>query len=149
VGGHVGGDALVLLGTLFAALYVVLSSRTVLHVAPLPLAALQQGAGLAAALVLLAGVVLVQGGPVLPPVGGTTLAMAALSGVVQYALPFWFYLIGIRGLPVAVAGLFLTLIPVFGVGGAVLFLGEGFAPLQAVGAILTIGALVAVVRRAG
>lgn len=160
-GGHVGGDALVLLGTLFAALYAVLSSRTVLHVAPLSLAALQQSAGLAAALVLLAASAGLQGlapGPdawwsgIADPrivADPRVLAVAALSGVVQYALPFWFYLIGIRGLPVAVAGLFLTLIPVFGVGGAVLFLGEGFALLQALGAVLTIGALVTVARRTG
>lgn len=44
---------------------------------------------------------------------------AALSGIVNYSLPFWLYLVAIRSLPVGVAAQFLALAPVFGVPGGV------------------------------
>lgn len=50
--GHAAGDLLVLAGTLFAAFYVVASSRPVGEFAPLPLAALQQTVGPGFALLL-------------------------------------------------------------------------------------------------
>lgn len=144
--GNLLGDGLVLLGTLFAALYVVSSSKMVQKVAPLPLAALQQTVGLVlagAALVL----ALVAGFDRLPAdVTPTTWLLAALSGVVQYALGFWFYLLGLRHLPANVAGMFLTLTPVFGVAGAVVFLGEGVSALQAVGAVFIVAAMLNIVR---
>ena len=145
-GGHLAGDALILLGTLFAALYVVVSSRLVGHLAPLPLAALQQSVGLAFALVLLLGVwtLGIETLPQTLPL--ETLLLVAGSGIVQYALAVWLYLTGLSVLPPAVAGLFLTLIPVFGVSGAMIFLGEAVAPLQWVGGGLVILAVSAVIR---
>jgi drug/metabolite transporter (DMT)-like permease len=47
------GDGLVVLGTLFAALYVIISGRLVSHVPPVALATLQQSVGSVFALVLL------------------------------------------------------------------------------------------------
>jgi drug/metabolite transporter (DMT)-like permease len=141
------GDALVLLGTLFAAIYVVASSRLVTHIAPLPLAALQQSVGLGAALTLLASA-LTLGVEQLPSAVTPGLGLLAVaSGVVQYALSFWFYLFGVKVLPVGVAGLFLTLIPVFGVGGATIFLGERVTPLQALGAVLILATLAVIAWR--
>jgi drug/metabolite transporter (DMT)-like permease len=142
------GNMLVLLGTLFAALYVVTSSRLVSGFAPLPLAALQQSVGLLAAIVFLI-IAVASGFESLPdglPAG--TLAFAAASGVVQYALAFWLYLIGMQRLPVAVAGMFLTLIPVFGVSGAVLFLNESLTLTQIIGAVLIVGGIFTILRRA-
>jgi len=52
------------------------------------------------------------------------LVCAALSGVVQYALAFWLYLIGLKTLSPGAAALWLTLIPIFGVSGAYFWLGE-------------------------
>jgi drug/metabolite transporter (DMT)-like permease len=69
------------------------------------------------------------------------LLLGVVSGCVQYALAFWLYLVGLRGLPVSVAGLFLTLTPVVGVIGGILFLGESLAPLQLAGAVLIVGAV--------
>jgi len=54
----------------------------------------------------------------------TSAGNAALSGVVQYALAFWLYLVGLKHLSANAAALWLTLIPVFGVTGAYFWLGE-------------------------
>jgi drug/metabolite transporter (DMT)-like permease len=67
--------------------------------------------------------------------------LTALSGVVQYALAFWLYLSAIRLMPVSIAAQFLSLIPVFGVGGAYLFLGERLTLVQGLGMAITIGAV--------
>lgn len=136
------GDALIVLGTLFAALYVVWSSRLVADFAPVSLAALQQSAGLALAAPLLLVMSLWNGaGSELGRADPGDLVLALVSGVVQYALAFWFYLIGLRRLPASTAALFLTLTPVFGLGGAVVFLGEDVGALQAIGALIIVAAV--------
>jgi drug/metabolite transporter (DMT)-like permease len=145
--GDIRGDVLVLLGTGFAAIYVVTSSRLVADTAPLVLTCLQQSVGLAVALLVLTGALLT-GAERLPEApGAEMLALAVASGLVQYALAFWLYLVGLRRLPVGVAGLFLTLTPVFGVAGGMLFLGESATALQLFGAALILGAVATVVRR--
>lgn len=148
--GRLWGDALVGLGTAVAALYVVMSSRLVGSMAPLSLAALQQSAGLACVLVLLAGA-WGSGFEAPSALSWTLILTAAATGVVQYALAVWFYLLGLRMLSAPIAGLYLALIPVFGLAGAVLALGETVAPLQMVGAVLVIAAmgLLGLLRRAG
>jgi drug/metabolite transporter (DMT)-like permease len=145
--GDIRGDVLVLLGTGFAAIYVVTSSRLVADTAPLVLTCLQQSVGLAVALLVLTGALLT-GAERLPEApGAEMLALAVASGLVQYALAFWLYLVGLRRLPVGVAGVFLTLTPVFGVAGGMLFLGESATALQLFGAALILGAVATVVRR--
>jgi drug/metabolite transporter (DMT)-like permease len=67
--------------------------------------------------------------------------LAIASGIVQYALAFWFYLIALREITAGTAALFLTLIPVFGVGGAYLFLHEQLTLWQWLGAILIVTAV--------
>jgi drug/metabolite transporter (DMT)-like permease len=129
--GDVRGDALVLLGTAFAAVYVVTSSRLVAATAPLFLSCLQQSVGLGVALLVLA-LALAGGFERLPgtPVAPGMLLLAVASGIIQYALAFWLYLVGLRRLPVGVAGLFLTLTPLFGLGGGMLVLGERIGAMQ-------------------
>lgn len=51
------------------------------------------------------------------------------------------YLSAIRLMPVSIAAQFLFLIPVFGVGGAYLFLGEHLTLVQGLGMAITIGAI--------
>ena len=58
-----------------------------------------------------------------------------------YALAFWLYLSAIRLMPVSIAAQFLSLIPVFGVGGAYLFLGERLTVAQGIGINITIAAV--------
>jgi drug/metabolite transporter (DMT)-like permease len=70
---------------------------------------------------------------------------ALTSGVLYYAVAFWFYLAGLRQVPAAVAGTFLTLIPIFGIAGGYLILGERLTARQGLGAliiIIAVGALV-------
>ena len=119
---HIVGDLLVLAGTAFAALYVVASSRFVVSLQPLALAVLQQTAGLLFAVALLTFSLLAGIETWRAHVPLHYLFLGAFSGIVQYALGFWLYLFGLKYLPLNTAGLFLTLIPVFGVGGAVVFL---------------------------
>jgi len=140
------GDALIFLGVVFAALYVLSSSHLVQRTDPLILSALQQSAGLVLALILL-GAALVTGWERLPEPSFEALLAALGSGVVQYALAFWLYLRGMRHVPVQTAALFLTLTPVFGVGGALVFLGETMTALQWLGSLLVVGTLVALARR--
>jgi len=69
------------------------------------------------------------------------LLYAALSGVVQYALAFWLYLIGLKTLSAGAAALWLTLIPIFGVSGAYLWLGEIPTVPMLLGMALILGAV--------
>lgn len=133
------GDALVVLGTLFAALYVIATRKLVMTLDPLPLSALQQSVGLlwtlgVLALALALGAVNLG----LRDIPLEVLLFAAFSGIVQYALAFWFYLFALRRLPASVAAFYLTLIPVFGVGAAYLFLGETLTGVQWLGAALIV-----------
>jgi drug/metabolite transporter (DMT)-like permease len=140
--GSLLGDGLVVLGTVFAALYVVVSSRLVTLVPPVALAALQQSVGLAFALILLvAWLPLSAAFEELARADARLIGLALLSGIVQYALAFWLYLVGLKRLRAGTAALFLTLIPVFGLGGAVLFLDESIGMLQASGALMIVAAI--------
>jgi drug/metabolite transporter (DMT)-like permease len=136
------GDGLVVAGTLFAALYVVVSSRLVAQVPPLALAALQQSVGLIFALILAIAWLPLRA--IVAEIAGADieiLGLALLSGIVQYALAFWLYLIGLRRLSASTAALFLTLIPIFGLSGGMMFLGETIQILQAVGALIIVSAV--------
>ncbi len=143
--GSLFGDLLVGVGTVFAALYVITTRRLVVTLDPLPLSALQQSVGLVWTL----GVLTVVLGLGLAAIGidgmsPSVLLLAAASGVIQYALAFWFYLFALQRLPANVAGFYLTLIPVFGILAAFIFLGEALTPLQWLGAacvILSVGAI--------
>jgi drug/metabolite transporter (DMT)-like permease len=106
------------------------------------LTALQQSVGLALVLGLTA-LALWAGWQALPAtLDPAMLALAVLSGLIQYALAFWLYLVGLKGVPPVVAGLALTTTPVFGVLGGVVVLGEGLAAAQAPGLALVLAALV-------
>ncbi len=139
--GDLRGDALVLLGTAFAAVYVVASSRLVVDTSPLVLTCLQQSMGLMIVMTLTVLALGTGSEPLPAGLPRDMLLLGVVSGCVQYALAFWLYLVGLRGLPVSVAGLFLTLTPVVGVIGGMLFLGESLAPLQLAGAVLIVGAV--------
>lgn len=140
------GDLLILLGTGFAALYVVVSSRHVARIAPLDLALAQQSVGLVFVLAVTAGAIALRLEPLNLP-SGPVLLLALGSGVLQYALPFWLYLTAVQVIPVSRAALYLTMTPVFGVLGGVIFLNEAVTGLQAAGAAIILAAITAVTRR--
>ena len=133
------GDLLVLIGTFFAAFYVIDTRRLVLKLDPLPLSALQQSVGLVwtlGVLTIALGFGLTALG--LESISFSVLLLAAASGIIQYALAFWLYLFALQSLPANIAGFYLALIPVFGMGTAFIFLGESLTPLQWMGAICVI-----------
>ncbi len=106
----------------------------------------QQAHALAFALVLLA-VGGLAGLQVLPNVlTAAGIASALASGLVYYGLAYWCYLTGLRSVPASVAAVSFYLIPVFGVGAALLF-GERLGPAQWVGAAVVVGAVAAIAVR--
>jgi drug/metabolite transporter (DMT)-like permease len=131
-----GGVILLLLGVLCCALYTVLSRALVGVADSLPIVAIQQSAGaLYAAAVLALGT---RFGSIhelvaLPP---ATVATAVISGLLYYAAAYWLYLTALRFVPAGVAGAYFNAIPVFGVGLAVIFLGETLTLSQWLGALL-------------
>jgi drug/metabolite transporter (DMT)-like permease len=138
-GGAWAGDGLIVASVVAAALYVVVASKQVTTVEPLPAALTQQVWALG--FVIACQVALA--GPLLwPSATPAHLLLAATAGILNYALPFWLYLTALTRLPVARAATYLTLIPVFGVLGAVLVLGERVTWLDLVGGALVVGSLV-------
>jgi drug/metabolite transporter (DMT)-like permease len=140
--GGLRGDGLIALGTLAAALYIVLSSRVMRDRDPILVVACQQLMAGILALVILP-IEILRGNIVdLGALPISTWALALGSGIVQYALAFSFYLAAMRSMAPSVVGTFLYLTPVVGLAGAVTFLGEKFTGLQLTGAAVTVGALV-------
>jgi len=135
------GDLLIVGSVVAAALYVVVASRRVAEVTPLPTALTQQVWALGlVTLVVLVGVT-VTGSGELPSLRVDAVAWAAGSGVLGYAVPFWLYLTALTRMPVARAATYLTLIPVFGVVLSVLLLGETMTGVQALGAVVVVASL--------
>jgi drug/metabolite transporter (DMT)-like permease len=145
-GGSVLGDGLVLLGTAFAAAYVLASSRLAVTMPAILLTALQQSVGLGLVLIF-TGLALAAGWQSLPAsVSLSMLSLALLSGLIQYALAFWLYIVGLKGIPPGLAGMFLTTTPIFGVFGGMAFLGERLVMSQILGMTLVLLALFALLR---
>jgi drug/metabolite transporter (DMT)-like permease len=73
------------------------------------------------------------------------LASAVISGVLYYAVAYWFYLTGLRRVPASIASASFYLVPVFGVAGGFAFLGDSLAGGQwlgvAVAAVAVLGIL--------
>ena len=143
------GIALTVGAVTACAFYTVLTRRLLLDDSSLAVVLVQQLAALAFALVI-AGIAWAIGIADLGlPADSATWTLAAASGMVYYGLAFWFFVGGLRGVPAAVAGSFLPLIPVFGLAAAYL-LGDRFIDRQWVGAALVVvaaGAAAARVRR--
>lgn len=144
--GSFGGNLLILAGVLCCALYTVLTRRDAATLNPVLLVALQQTTALLWALLiwpleLWAGEV-----TRLTAISLRAWLWAVASGIVYYALAFWFYINGLKRIPASLAGLFLNLIPIFAVGGAYVFLGERLAAVQWTGAVLILVAVMAMLR---
>src|SRR5690606_3703646 len=63
------------------------------------------------------------------------------SGFLYYGVAFWAYLTGLRESGPAVAAVYLNLIPLFGIAGGWVFLGEQVSGLQAAGAAVVMAAV--------
>ena len=113
------------------------------------LTALQQSAGLGIAVTLCA-LALGMGWQSLSPWPSFPMVLLAiLSGLIQYALAFWLYIVGLKRIAPGLAGMFLTTTPVFGVLGGMLFLGESLKASQVLGMALVMASLVALLRLRG
>ncbi|WP_102126961.1 DMT family transporter [Deinococcus planocerae] len=137
------GVGLVLGGTVFAALYGVVSrpAAAAPETPPLLLTALHQTLGLAVVLAVW-GLALTRGeGAALGKISPATWAWAGLAGVFQYAVPFWLFLTALRRLSASTVSLLFTLGPVFVIVFAFVVLGEWLSPLQWWGAALTLTSL--------
>jgi drug/metabolite transporter (DMT)-like permease len=60
-------------------------------------------------------------------------------------LPVLLQSIALKKVPASLAGLFLNLIPIFGIGGAYIFLGERLVAVQWLGAMLILTAVVSII----
>ncbi len=143
-GSNVTGNALILAGVACCALYSVLARRLSAESDPLFAVALQQAFALAWAAVLwLLQLSVTQSGPLFQ-LDSQTWFWAAISGVVYYALAFWFYLHGLARVNASLAGTFINLTPFFGLGGAFVFLNERLSPLQWTGAVVILVSVFAI-----
>lgn len=146
--GSTSGDAigagLTLAGVGACAVYTVLSSKLMGTDPPLTIVLVQQAFALVFALGML-GVAATAGA--LPPVSGisgTAWASAATSGLLYYAVAFWLYLSGLRGVPASTAGVFINLVPVFGIAVGHLMLAERLTARQWLGAAVVVAAVTSV-----
>jgi drug/metabolite transporter (DMT)-like permease len=140
------GNGLILLGVACCALYTVLTRQQATDLDPLLIVALQQSVALVWALAIWPFEWVGGNGVELLSLSAANWGWAVLSGVLYYALAFWCYIIGLRQLPASLAGLFLNLIPIFGLAGAYLFLGERLTVAQGIGGTLILLAVVMVLR---
>lgn len=143
------GDFLIISATACASVYTILSQHGVKHLAPVSLAAIQQSFGLlfVAAIWVLTNHHIPNTELLIPTPAIYLLAL--ISGIFQYQLPFWLYLTSLQKLSASVAAQFLSLIPVFTMISACIFLHERFTTLQAIGMFVTLIAVMGIIRMGG
>ena len=142
------GVGLTLAGIVCCAVYTVVTRRWIPDAKETSQVILSQQAH---ALLLAIGLVLVVGlaggqiaSTALTPLG---LASAIGSGVLYYAGAYWFYLGALRHVPASFAAVSFYLIPIVGVAAGALLLGERLDPRQWIGAVIVLGAILAIIRQ--
>ena len=127
------------------AIYTVLASKYLDESSPLSVVFVQQLVAFVFSLALLL-VSLVVSSPIsLTHVSRTGWLSAIAAGVLYYAAAFWFYVTGLKGVPASHAGLFINLVPVFGLSAGYIALHERLLARQWIGAVLIVTAVVAIV----
>ncbi len=147
-GGSAVGVALTVAGVVCCAAYTVITRRWLASADSTAQVVLAQEAyALGFALVVVVGIGLTGG--VVWPDGMTAAgwASAVTSGVLYYALAYWFYLTALRAVPASIAAVSFYLIPVFGVAGGILLLGERLEPSQWLGVAIVVTAITGIFRR--
>ena len=134
VGSATFGNLLILGGVLCCALYTVLSRRIGSNIDPLFAVALQQTCALIWAVCIWPLELLRSDTSVIVQLAVDHWFWIGLSGITYYALAFWFYLRGLAQVNASVAGTFINLIPIFGIAGGYVFLGERLSMAQWIGA---------------
>lgn len=144
-GADVGGVALTVGGVACCAIYTVATSTQLGEGSALPVVVVQQVFALGFAVVAVAVQVWAGATLALDQVSGTAWASAVASGVLYYGLAFWAFLSGLRCTSASTAGVFLSLIPLFGITAGWLLLGERMTLVQAAGACVAVVAVVTMV----
>ena len=146
--GQLVGIALTIAGVACCAAYTVIARRFLPGTtdATAPVVFAQQGYALAFALVVVI-ILAIAGGQVLPSTPTAIgFASAIGSGILYYSAAYLFYLTALRSVPASYAAVSFYLIPIFGIAGATLLLGERLDPRQWIGAIVVLAAVFAIVR---
>jgi drug/metabolite transporter (DMT)-like permease len=134
------GDLLVLMGAIFAVLYVLLSKKQIAMANPLQLTSAQQLVGLIMTVFCFSILSIVNPNYEITAMGISApfWLLAVGSGIMQYALAFLLYLIALQHIPVSHAAFYVALIPVFGVISAIVIIGEQPSLAQWVGGALVV-----------
>ena len=135
--GIAGGVTLTLAAVAACALYTVLTRRLLLNDSSVTIVFFQQVVALVFAIVIVSVDTSTGATDLGLPADAGTWALAAASGMVYYGLAFWFFIGGLRGVPASLAGLFLPLTPVFGLGAGYL-IGDRLIARQWLGASLVV-----------
>jgi drug/metabolite transporter (DMT)-like permease len=148
--GGLGGVALTLAGVACCAVYSVVARRSLGSVdSTAPVVIAQQAWAFALAAILVAAVGLAGERVVPAAVSGAGWVSAVASGVLYYGAAYWFYLSALRRMPASSAAASFYLIPVFGVGGGMLLLGERLGTIQWLGAGVVLVAVFLILRGTG
>ena len=107
----------------------------------------QQAHGLALALGMVLTLGLLGRDPGVTSLTAIGLGSAVLSGVLYYAVAYWFYLTGLRRVPASIASASFYLVPVFGVAGGFAFLGDSLSFGQWLGVAVAAAAVLGIFGR--
>jgi drug/metabolite transporter (DMT)-like permease len=143
------GILLLLTAVLCCAFYTVFARMLADSVDPLSTVAIQQTAGAGWAVTLLLADTRYGSVADLGATPTLLIGAAIFSGLLYYAAAYWLYITALRTVPAAIAASYFSVIPVFGVGLALLFLGETLTTIQWAGAgtiLLSVVALVKLTR---
>jgi len=141
------GAALTLAGVAACAVYTVLAGRFLAHTSSLHAVIVQQAAAFLFSLVLFGGFAIMTDPRPVSDVSATAWLSAVCAGVLYYAVAFWFYVTGLRGVGPAAAGIFINLVPVFGIASSYAFLHERLTGRQWIGVGLIVGAVAIIAKR--
>jgi len=142
------GVALTIAGVVCCAIYTIVVRASIAaadSTAQVVLAQQVHALGLATVLVLALG--LLGRDPGVVGLTGVGLASAVLSGVLYYAVAYWFYLSGLRHVPASIASASFYLVPAFGVAGGFALLGDHLAVSQWLGVAIAAVAVSVIIGR--
>jgi len=140
VAGSLTGVLLILAGVACCALYAVWTRRTVGSDSALVVVVWQHTAALGVALTF-ATVTGYRPMEALARAPLSATGSAIVSGVLYYGVAFFLFVGALRRVSAAVSGLFINLVPVFGIIAAYLMLNERLGPLEWLGAATVLGAM--------
>ncbi len=139
-GWQLGGDALVALGMMVAAVHSVLMKRTFADIEPAIVAAAQQ----------IAGVMVLGGAAILygrlwhyTNLSAFDLLLVVVAGILTIAVPFMLYVSAVRRISGASVGIAIAFIPVSGVTLSAFVLREAISTVQIIGICVVVCALFA------